>query len=62
MPPESVMRGEKHPNSVLTEAIVTEAKAMRASGVMFKDIAKALNVNEETITGAVNGKHWAHLK
>jgi hypothetical protein len=57
----SFPRGEGHHNSKMTVATVREARAMRAKGMKFQDIADRLGVTRRTAARACNGELWAHV-
>jgi len=61
----TVLRGDKHPTSKLTEAQAREIKALKRDGVFaffrHKDIASIYGVNPRTISHVLNGVNWAWL-
>lgn len=57
-------RGEEHPRSKLTEAMVIDARCYAAEGVLTTaEIIERLgaDVSGCTMTWAINGRSWAHL-
>lgn len=55
-------RGEKAPNSVLTEDVVREARRMQQEeGIGWCRIAKKLGVSKWAIKGVLAGKNWRHV-
>lgn len=61
-PPENRhIVGEVHYGHVLTEEIVREARRLRGTGMMFKDIASALGFKQHTIYKACSGLSWRHV-
>lgn len=57
----TVVRGEDATNSILTEAIVTQARARAASGERYDQIADSLGFNQRLIASAIRGDRWAHV-
>jgi HNH endonuclease/NUMOD4 motif len=53
--------GERHGNSSLSEAVVTEARKRYSSGERICDIARALGATWESINYAVKRLTWAHI-
>lgn len=61
IPYASRRRGEAHPYSKLTGAIVREARQRRASGESISGIARALGLPRTPISNAILRKTWKHL-
>ncbi len=57
----TVLRGEDHPCAVLTEDIVRDAKARIENGETNAAIARALNINNGSVSMIRSGKQWAHV-
>lgn len=60
--PYELSTGENAHNAVLTEAIVREAFARRRKGEAIRDIASGLKVHWPTLSAALRGATWTHLK
>jgi len=60
--PECLVRGEKHPNSRLTEGKVNRIFALRAQGLSQTRIACACGVNQSSVSDVLRGKSWTHLR
>ena len=56
------LRGELNGKEKLTKKMVIKARAMRKKGMFYEDIAKFFNVGRTTISYAITGKSWAHVK
>lgn len=57
--PENLVRGEKHPQSKLTNAQINEIRIRYKSGLANQyDLAKEYNVCQPTISAIVAGKYW----
>lgn len=54
-------RGEKHPNSLLTDANVRHINRLLAQGFQGKDIAESFGVSEMAISDIKLGKKWKHI-
>ena len=54
--------GEKHPLSKLTDALVRQLRKRRKSGESYRGLARELGLNKTTITDAINGITWKHVK
>ena len=52
--------GDGHVSSILTEKLVSDARARVASGEKIQDVARDLRVNRTTLGDAICGKHWGH--
>ncbi len=55
-------KGEAHSRAILTEDIVRRARAMYKEGISVKKIASFFSVREDTISSAISGKNWGHVK
>lgn len=55
------LRGDAHPSSVLTEAVIIEARDRARKGEKAKDIAADLGVNAGSLWSAITGEKWRHL-
>jgi hypothetical protein len=55
-------RGENNRLAKLTDDIVREARRLRASGMKVKAIAEMFGVGGTTLSNAINGKTWRHVK
>lgn len=55
-------KGEKHPQSILTEDIVMDARRRHSEGESFKDLSDLYGVKYNTLWKAVRGKNWEHVK
>lgn len=53
--------GEVHHSSILTVAIVNEARCRARSGEKVTSIAKSMNLPYHTLKCAVNGTTWNHV-
>lgn len=53
--------GEAHPQAILTEAIVLEARTRAAAGERISDLARDFGVKYDTLFSAVRGMSWKHL-
>ena len=59
--PERLLRGEKHQNAKLTNAMVLQIRQMAKDGILHKDIAKRFGVTFSTIWSIVVRKTWKHI-
>lgn len=55
-------QGSNHPRSKLTEEMVISARKEYSKGITYKDLSKKYNVSETTISRAVRGISWSHVK
>ena len=55
------VKGEKNPQSRMTDALVKKAISRRNEGVSLRKIAKEIGVDNSTILRATNGTHWKHI-
>jgi hypothetical protein len=53
--------GHRQPRSVLTEAMVGEARRRVRSGEQISSVARSICVGERTLASAVAGRTWAWL-
>jgi len=53
--------GERHVGSILTDEIVLRARARAAAGERVDLIAEDMNINYRALLGAVAGRSWKHL-
>ena len=58
----TIARGERHGQSVLTEAMVREIKRRLASGERQKDISAALNIKKCRVSHVATGRDWAWVQ
>jgi hypothetical protein len=56
------VRGEKHGNAKLTDAIVAEIRTRRAGGESVKSLCARFCVSKMTIYRAANNKAWCHVQ
>jgi hypothetical protein len=54
-------RGERQGQSILTAAIVSDARRRYREGEVTADIARVHGVTESTLYQAIKGKTWAHI-
>lgn len=54
-------KGEKHPNSLLTNDNVAQMKAMLKDGARTRDLVKIFNVSEDVIYQIKVGNSWKHI-
>ena len=57
-----VQKGERNPNSVLTEDVVREIRAMHANGISSEWLAQKYKTTRQTISAAVFKRRWGHVK
>jgi HNH endonuclease len=55
-------KGERRPNSKLTEETAHEAFRLKLLGWGNKDIAECLHLHKHTIANLMNGKLWKHVQ
>lgn len=55
------VRGEKHPRAILSESVVREARAIRATGETWLALSKRFGVSPTTIRDAILGISWSHV-
>lgn len=53
--------GEGHGRAVLTEDLVRNIRALAASGIPFRAIARQKKVHQRTIQRVVRRAHWRHV-
>lgn len=56
-----VKRGEDHPNAILTDALITKIRDLRAGGHSQRGIARAVGVSHTTIRRILSGESWRHV-
>lgn len=54
-------RGAKHPNAILTDAIVIEIRQMLATGVTNREVERKFSISPSTVSGIKKGTSWKHL-
>lgn len=57
----TLVRGERNGVSVMTEALVIEARRRAANGERIDRIAESMGINRMTVGGAISGKRWKHI-
>jgi hypothetical protein len=55
------LRGEAHPQAVMTVASVRQVRRLRATGLSAAKIAARLDVNLSTVSNIVHGDAWKHV-
>lgn len=55
-------RGEGHPRSKVTEAVVRDIRRRRTAGEKVTAIARSLGMKHNTVSGISRGKTWRHIK
>lgn len=55
------VKGERHPDARLTDALVIDARRQHAEGRSIRGMAKELGVDPKTLRDALLGKTWAHV-
>ena len=58
----SGLQGEAHGRSKLTEDMVMAARRLVRQGASLLDIAATFGVDKSTLSRAVSGKTWSHLR
>lgn len=53
--------GERHPSAILTESEVLEIRALRKSGMTWREIAEIFGRKLVTVYAAGAGKNWRHI-
>lgn len=56
------LKGQVNPASKLTDTLVIQARARYSEGESFHSLARTYNVDRKTITQAVRGESWGHIK
>lgn len=59
--PSLVTRGEQRTQAKLTEAQVTEIRALAAEGIARRKIARMFDIAEVTVRKIVNRETWSHV-
>lgn len=54
-------RGERHPNSKLTENDVASIRTLRDNGLSYSDLARRFCVNQTAIAKIVKRENWSHV-
>lgn len=54
--------GERNSSAILDKSMVVEIRTRAANGEMHKDIAKEYGVSKSTISHAISGYNWGHIK
>jgi hypothetical protein len=57
----NAVKGEEHPNSILSDSDVKDILRLRSLDTPYKTIAKQYAVSVSTIHGICSGKRWSHL-
>lgn len=57
----TLLTGERHQNSKLTDEAVREIRRLRAEGVTYKKLSEIFGVAPSNIHAAANGKQWSHI-
>ena len=57
----TILYGENHQNSKLTEAAVRKIRDLRASGMFYKDIGALFGITKAYACLVVQGKRWGHI-
>jgi hypothetical protein len=56
------VKGEDHCRAKLNPELISLAIAMRANGSKLKEISELVGVSSCTLSKAINGKSWKHLR
>ena len=59
--PETFLRGEENPASILTRPEVTEIRTLRSAGKLLKEIASQFQVSESTVSLIAQRKIWKEV-
>ena len=59
--PEAMRRGNAHPKSKLTEALVLEIRERYAAGESQNELARQYGVTQPNIGAIVRGRAWRHV-
>jgi hypothetical protein len=60
--PERLVRGEDHPESVLTEHDIIEIRRLYASGMWtYDEIATTYGLGKSTVARIINRQAWKHV-
>lgn len=54
--------GERNSSAILNESMVVEIRMRAANGELHKDLAKEYGVSKSTISHAISGHNWGHIK
>lgn len=54
-------RGSRRGGSKLTEAVIPEIRALRATGMFYTEIAQLYGVTDSTIRSIIHGSTWSHV-
>lgn len=61
--PECTCRGEKHPNSIMTEKKVIEMRKLRKEKKLsFKELSSIFGISKSQVSNIINNKMWKNLK
>jgi hypothetical protein len=55
------VRGESSGNATLTTELVCKIRQLRRSGLVYREIAEILGVNEQQVGSVITGKAWSHV-
>ena len=58
----TLVHGERHWGSVLTEDLVRTIRRMRATGLSYQRISDTLGLNYITTYNAATGRTWSHVR
>ncbi len=62
--PERILRGDAHPSTKIPDARIPEIFAMRADGMLLREIALQFDVTDVLISSILKGKHrkpWTNV-
>lgn len=59
--PESIKRGEQHPNARLTEAAVHDIRTRHAAGESASSIGRAFGMSHTNVLHIIRGRSWRHV-
>lgn len=59
--PHLLCRGEKRPQSVLTDDLVRQARKLRKEGITQRVVAEKLGVSRSLISSIDTGRTWSHV-
>jgi hypothetical protein len=62
LPPRRYRRGEAHYGAVLSPDKIARAAQLRAEGLTLEEIAASLGCGTSTLSRALNGVSWKHLR
>lgn len=61
MPSGGAIKGSKHPNAKLSEAVVEHMFKLRAQGYSLQKIADLFEVHHSLVARILNGELWRHV-